>query len=206
VSNTKGAVARFTLFAEYACRDIACELLFWTLMEEKQRQMQHNSLMKIILLTISLYASNHVLSNNSLLSRVELNVLAPVSDTSNPKLEQFKQFVKIFFASVKANDAIFLKKHIVFPIPTSSFSNYDRTLIGTKVISSKTFFKKIHKLIPDELINWIDEAEYSTSEHAQTAFYVILYSTTGGVDSNCSWEFMERGGEFYFKLFTAEAG
>jgi hypothetical protein len=134
------------------------------------------------------------------------NIIHNSADTCDPKLEQFKQFAKIFFSSVKANDTIFLKRHIVFPIPTRQFSNYDRSLIGAKTINSQTFFKKLHKLIPDYQIRRMNEAEYSISNFDHTEYFVSLYSTTDGVDSNCNWIFVEKSGEFYFEMFTAEAG
>lgn len=135
-----------------------------------------------------------------------MNILPPVSDSTNPRLELFKAFANLFFAAVRANDTVFLKSHIIFPIPTRQFSNYDRSLLGRKYIDSKTFFKKLHKLIPDDLMNRLSEAEYSTSDSSPNAFYVTVTSITGGVESNCSWIFVERADVFYLELFTAEAG
>lgn len=135
-----------------------------------------------------------------------MNTPPPVRDSTNPRLEKFKAFANSFFAAVRANDTVFLKSHIVFPIPTRQFSNNDRSLLGKKYIDAKTFFKKLHKLIPDDLMDRLSEAEYSTSESSPNAFYVTVYSIAGGVESNCSWKFVERADVFYLELFTAEAG
>jgi hypothetical protein len=39
-----------------------------------------------------------------------------------------------------------------------------------------------------------------------TEYIVTIYGGEGGVDSNVNWFFVRKKNQFYFELFTAEAG
>ena len=130
----------------------------------------------------------------------------PLSDSA--ELKEFKLFSVKFFTAVKNKDTIFLKKHIVFPIPTHSFSNFDKSLETVKKMDSNTFWKKLSRLFPPDLINKTNDAEHSIfrNPNGKVEYIVTVYSDSSGVESNANWMFMKKQGGFYFVYFTAEAG
>jgi hypothetical protein len=128
------------------------------------------------------------------------------SDSS--ELREFKSFCKQFFSAVKKSDTNFLKEHITFPIETGQFDNFDQSLTGKKYIQSGTFFKKLNKLFPADLLKELNKAEYAVSRHPgrTTNYIVTINSDEGGVESNANWLFVRKKNQFYFEIFTAEAG
>jgi hypothetical protein len=129
-------------------------------------------------------------------------------DTSAEKLKGFRQFSDKFFAAVKRNDTGFLRAHAVFPITNSSFSIFDASLMNKKIYA-ETFFSKMKKLFPDDVVKKIKKDghfAYRVIKDNPTRYIIKLYFHEGDVDSNYTWYFNEKGGVFYFLNFKAEAG
>ena len=130
------------------------------------------------------------------------------SFTDCTELKEFKSFSNQFFRAIKSRDTAFLNNHIVFPVPTHSFSNFDRSLETIKKIDSRTFFKKLSNLFPRDLLEEISQAEHSIfrNPNGKVEYTVTVYDDNSGVESNANWIFIKKQGEFYFTYFTAEAG
>jgi hypothetical protein len=124
------------------------------------------------------------------------------------ELSEFKAFTRQFFNAVKKRDTNFLIQHIKFPIRTGSFETYDGGLEGKSSIPSQVFFKKLKTIFPNDVLIDLPKAEYQILKHAGmgTEYIVTIYGGEGGVDSNVNWFFVRKKNQFYFELFTAEAG
>ena len=129
-------------------------------------------------------------------------------DTSNAKLREFKVFTKNFFSAVKSSDTAFLKAHVIFPISNSSFYIFDKSLLHKK-IDSKTLFKRLDKLFPVDLVKKIDKEgkfAYLVSKNALKKFVIDIYDTSGEIEGNYTWVFVQKNNNFYFVNFRSEAG
>jgi hypothetical protein len=130
-------------------------------------------------------------------------------DTNTIMLRRFKAFSKRFFRAIKSNETIFIKNHAIFPITHSSFINMDSSLRGNRNISQQVFFKHLRKLFPEGLINRIDkegEFEISATKNEQTEYSISIYDSSGEMEFDFTWSFIERQNEFYFVRFRAEPG
>jgi hypothetical protein len=129
-------------------------------------------------------------------------------DTSSAKLKSFKLFSKHFFTAIKAHDSSFLKAHIIFPIANSSFYIFEKNLLH-KTIDSRIFFSGLNKLFPTDLIKRMDKEgkfAFSVTKGAPKNFTIEIYDTTGKIEGNYTWIFTQKGDDFYFETFRAEAG
>ncbi len=129
-------------------------------------------------------------------------------DTSSAKLKSFKLFSKHFFTAIKAHDSSFLKAHIIFPIANSYFYIFEKNLLHKK-IDSRIFFGGLNKLFPTDLIKRIDKEgkfAFSVTKGAPRNFIIEIYDTTGEIEGNYTWIFTQKGDDFYFVTFRAEAG
>ncbi len=129
-------------------------------------------------------------------------------DTSGAKLREFRLFSKKFFSAVKSTDTFFLKTHMIFPMSNSSFYIFDESLLHKK-IDSKILFRKLKKLFPTDLINKIDKEgkfAYSVSKNEPKSFIIKIYDTSGEIEGNYTWIFVQKNDGFYFINFRSEAG
>jgi len=165
--------------------------------------------MKELLLLVLIITSQFTRAEHKLVSNKNLQAvrIAPSDSTGEPR--EFKEFTKKFFVAIKANDTIFLREHIVFPIPNSSFSELDEGVAKMKSINSHILFRRLHKLFPDDLIKDIlARGKYRVIKHGniETKYMITVYNNTGDVESNLNWFFVKRKGEYFFINYTAEAG
>lgn len=127
------------------------------------------------------------------------------ADSPDKRLSDFRAFASKYFYRVKKEDTAFLKAHTIFPIRNSFFDALDWSLHGVN-ITAGIFFKRLRKLFPADLMSDIKKiGEYYVTPKGEE-YSIECSHNTGGIDSNVTWVFLKRNGQFYFKTYLAEAG